>query len=56
MYQFFFLECPLRQCRMHCPNGFEIDANGCEICQCRGMFHNFMIIKFYHSISKLRYV
>jgi len=27
--------CPLAQCNMNCPNGFEVDANGCQKCQCR---------------------
>ena len=33
---FLLTECPKRQCRMQCPNGFEQDKNGCEICKCKG--------------------
>jgi len=35
------LECSCRpqcndlKCALMCPNGFEVDSNGCEICQCR---------------------
>jgi diadenosine tetraphosphatase ApaH/serine/threonine PP2A family protein phosphatase len=28
------VECPLASCRMFCPNGFKIDALGCETCEC----------------------
>lgn len=27
-------ECPQRQCRMMCPNGFKKNKRGCEICEC----------------------
>jgi len=27
-------ECPQRQCKMMCPNGFKKNARGCETCKC----------------------
>jgi len=27
--------CPLALCKMGCPNGFEKDENGCQICKCK---------------------
>ena len=29
------LDCPRIMCRLYCANGYEIDAQGCQICQCR---------------------
>merc|ERR1719326_497750 len=26
--------CPMFKCMMYCPNGFEKDANGCDVCMC----------------------
>jgi hypothetical protein len=28
-------QCPKAQCEMACPNGFAVDATGCEICKCK---------------------
>merc|ERR1712176_151051 len=28
-------KCSLKQCRMLCPNGFEVDKDGCQICECK---------------------
>ena len=33
-------ECPKRQCRMYCENGFVVDENGCEKCECNSKFQN----------------
>ncbi|XP_057307790.1 antistasin-like [Hydractinia symbiolongicarpus] len=28
-------ECPKAKCKMACPNGFEKDKDGCEVCKCK---------------------
>lgn len=35
MYVYLYIECPKGICRMKCPNGFQKDSNGCEICKCK---------------------
>ena len=37
-YDFYFIqkpsECSEVMCLMHCENGFAVDENGCEVCEC----------------------
>ena len=47
----FLLECPQKQCRMLCPNGFEKNAQGCEICKCKGKIKN-ILQKDFNQIKK----